>query len=450
MRRLALSRCNAFFVLEGAQFLPLELTEVQILPLTASPLLRSIALSGVHVCWANLPFRNLISLELNYHAQNVSPSLREFIAILNASPNMERLAIVGWGVRTFNGDSSVGTSTLEQSIDLPRLRHLILGWVNVRHTLKLFSLFTWRMPGLHTLELEDVSNSLDPSTPQDSSAILNYLSSNLLGIGSSLVVEVPRVTRYLRFNSIVASTQSFSQFMSGLQNLVVMSLHNIDDSFILSMASSWEDQERGTKFLCPALQRVRISPAGAVSEAVLEELASARGASVIKSGRLTEGKLEDPSRGENCALIIEVESLYDSDSEIGDQPDGGIEESLTADNSSHFFDQPLEGEAPFDYSGDETEPENCFHVTLNSPPDISQWPVRRICLVSDGESAMADSTILNLGSTFGVYTSDKRSYQKLRRTLHQYRARANYDIMEKVRSCLPPRYENVDMYPIYF
>lgn len=356
LRRLSLHRCNAYLSLEGKRFLPLDREEPISLFHNVAPLLHDVSLSGVHVSWTSVLFRNLSALELCYHAKEVLPSLPEFVDILKASPNLERLAIVGWGVRSVEENSP--PSRQEQSIVLPRLRHLIIGWVNVRHMLKLCELFSWRMPELHTLELEDVSNSLELNFSQDSSPILDYLSSNLLGMESPTIGESPRGIRYLRVNYLSASKQSYWRLMNRLERLAILMLHNVQESLVLLLASSWEYTDRMTPLL-PGLRRVLVGSGYDVSRPVLELLASVRKAQIIevKPGRLVRENSEAWSRSENQKLIIEVESLYDSESEIDDHLTVGNKEDDLVGCSSPgpCFDQPIKGKALFQYIGDETE-----------------------------------------------------------------------------------------------
>lgn len=361
LRRLSLRRCNAYFSLEGKQFLPLDREEPISLFHNVAPLLHDVSLSGVHVSWTSGLFRNLSALELSYHAKEVLPSRPEFVDILKASPNLERLAIVGWGVRSVEENSP--PSRLEQSIVLPRLRHLIIGWVNVRHMLKLCELFSWRMPELHTLELEDVSNSLELNFSQDSSPILDYLSSNLLGMESPTIGESPRGIRYLRVNYLSASKQSYWRLMSRLERLAILILHNVEENLVLLLASSWVN----TTPLLPGLRRVLVGSGYDVSRPVLDLLASVREAQIIEvnAGRLDREISEAWSRSENQKLIIELESLYDSESEIDDRLTVGNKEDDLVGYSSPCFDKPIEGEALFRYIGDETE-SNCV-----SPTDTS-------------------------------------------------------------------------------
>lgn len=363
LRRLSLRRCNAYFSLEGKQFLPLDREPISLFH-NVAPLLHDVSLSGVHVSWTSGLFRNLSALELSYHAKEVLPSRPEFVDILKASPNLERLAIVGWGVRSVEENSP--PSRLEQSIVLPRLRLLIIGWVNVRHMLKLCELFSWRMPELHTLELEDVSNSLELNFSQDSSPILDYLSSNLLGMESPTIGESPRGIRYLRVNYLSASKQSYWRLMSKLERLAILILHNVEENLVLLLASSWVNTDRMTPLL-PGLRRVLVGSGYDVSRPVLDLLASVREAQIIEvnPGRLDREISEAWSRSENQKLIIEVESLYDSESEIDDRLTVGNKEDDLVGYSSPCFDKPIEGEALFRYIGDETE-SNCV-----SPTDTS-------------------------------------------------------------------------------
>ncbi|KAH7884175.1 hypothetical protein F5I97DRAFT_1959733 [Phlebopus sp. FC_14] len=173
LQEIHLARCNAYFAVKGEPFRPTAMA----LPVPwfsaglGLPNLRKVSLGGVHVDWAQSGLSGLKELELKYHAQEVMPTLEEFTAIIQACPDLERLAIMGWGPRI---DPNMKN---HQVISLLHLRKLEFGFVDVDYAIDLFSLF--RIPNLSSLTIEDVTSGLEPCEHHDATRLLDRL--NVLG-----------------------------------------------------------------------------------------------------------------------------------------------------------------------------------------------------------------------------------------------------------------------------
>ncbi|KAF9029261.1 hypothetical protein BDZ89DRAFT_1159936 [Hymenopellis radicata] len=164
LETLSLSRCNAYFAAKGQAFEPAELKEP--IPLFGGrvlPCLKRVSLVGVHVDWAQSELRDLLDLELKYHASDVMPSLEEFADILSACPDIRHLSILGWGPR-FDG-------LPRAVIRLSKLIRFSLGLVDNEYAIDLLSCMSF--PVLQELALEDVSSILDPVNEQDVTPILD-------------------------------------------------------------------------------------------------------------------------------------------------------------------------------------------------------------------------------------------------------------------------------------
>ncbi|KAG2047158.1 hypothetical protein BDR06DRAFT_120963 [Suillus hirtellus] len=170
LQDVLLSRCNAFFAAKGELFRPSAMRH----PVSwfgggsAFHSLRRVSLAGVHVNWINSGLSGLLELELRYHASEVMPTLHEFCDIISTCPELERLSILGWGPQI-----DVNVAPKQRTLYLPHLRDFAFGFIDVDYAIDLLSLFY--LPALEMLSLEDISSSLDPSHPCDSSRLLEYL-----------------------------------------------------------------------------------------------------------------------------------------------------------------------------------------------------------------------------------------------------------------------------------
>jgi len=172
LRDIQLARCNAYFATKGQSFQPANL----ISPIAwfdggaGLSALCKVSLSGVHVDWEKSGLRGLKVLELKYHAQEVMPSVEEFLAITQACPQLERLSVLGWGPRR-DRTKKISPPTIQ----LPSLQELSLGYVDVDYAIDFLSMIF--VPNLRSFSIEDVAVTLDPSDAQDASRLFDYLSS---------------------------------------------------------------------------------------------------------------------------------------------------------------------------------------------------------------------------------------------------------------------------------
>ncbi|KAJ7058022.1 hypothetical protein C8F01DRAFT_926335, partial [Mycena amicta] len=150
LESLRLARCNAYFACRGQVFQPVALK--QFLPLfginSTLTRLRHVSLVGVHVDWdaAASALTDLNALELKYQAEDVMPTMAQFVRILQASPSLEKLAVVGHAPQ--------GPPASEPVL-LPNVSSFTLGFVDVDPTIDLVKALA--LPALRELTLENVS-----------------------------------------------------------------------------------------------------------------------------------------------------------------------------------------------------------------------------------------------------------------------------------------------------
>lgn len=140
-----------------------------------APKLQFVSLYGVHIDWNNTTFlKNLHSLELAYHSQDVRPSFDDFFTILRSSPGLRTLDLCMSGPCGFPHEwpaflpplpqddhyhdphLPASFNTLSRALDehmiLPKLHELKLGFQSPEELAAFFNRVS--MPALHTLEVD--------------------------------------------------------------------------------------------------------------------------------------------------------------------------------------------------------------------------------------------------------------------------------------------------------
>lgn len=250
LREISLFRCNAYFVRRGQPFLPFALREPVRLFDGRLTGLRHVTLAGVHVDWSRSSLCNLRSLELKYHAYDVTPSLVELLTILRDCRSLERLALVGWMARSDNGQDDVKfLYPSSEALSLSGLTELEVGFVDAENAARVLSLLSF--PSLQDLCLQDIAASLEPfKDPKDCDALLQHLST----------------TRYLqniqclRLDRIQASEMSTSTFLSACRLLTRLTLERVDNTVLGSMKKfhpGASDASDAAALACPHLVDLR-------------------------------------------------------------------------------------------------------------------------------------------------------------------------------------------------
>ncbi|TFK47406.1 hypothetical protein OE88DRAFT_802018 [Heliocybe sulcata] len=232
---VSLLRCNEYLVSKGQAFLPANLKEP--VPLFGGRLtrLRNVTLSGVHVEWASSCLRNLETLELKYHAHEVSPHLHEFLRILGECPTLKSLSLVGWGTRL---DMGHGAPSSGVPVSLPCLKKLEIGFVDIDHTVKVLTFL--HFPKLEDLFLQDVAASLGSPNPVCCDSLLDYLANR----------RVLREVRGIQLHHIHASYASLAKFFSSTPHLSSLTLHKSCGDVLEVLKT----RQTETGLICPRLK----------------------------------------------------------------------------------------------------------------------------------------------------------------------------------------------------
>ncbi|KAL5521255.1 hypothetical protein ACEPAG_9178 [Sanghuangporus baumii] len=262
LRRLSLVRTNAYVALEGSQ--PSSKPNIFITPFESTPALRCVELAGVHFNWARNNLRNLTELTLKYHARHVLPTAAQLVDIINSSPGLETLSLHGWGIRLFED----GSSGLEGQVSLKNIKSLSIGWIDALYCRRLLSLFLWHFPKLESIALEDVRNSLDPLSVQDSSCVLEYIALRSLESDNK---RRPIAAFELVLNSVYASLNSLQHLMEAFPHSRSLTLRNVNDP-LLSFLDILQDSKIDT---CPfpELSHVIVRTSTSESEAKARQIA---------------------------------------------------------------------------------------------------------------------------------------------------------------------------------
>ncbi|KIJ14790.1 hypothetical protein PAXINDRAFT_169467 [Paxillus involutus ATCC 200175] len=242
LQNIRLARCNEYFAAKGEPFRPANLA----LPVAwfggGAGLcdLRQLSLSGVHIDWINSGLRGLKELELKYHAQQVMPTLPEFMTIMDANPGLERLVILGWGPKL-----DPGSQTVLQTIQLPQLREFEFGFVDVDYAVDLLSMFY--VPNLRVLSIEDVASDIRPSQSQDCSRLFDYISF----VNETDSPRIPLSSLLsLSLRGIRAGNASICQFLGHLCSIESLSVIGVDAVPLRALCS--------TLHACPTLSTLTL------------------------------------------------------------------------------------------------------------------------------------------------------------------------------------------------
>ncbi|KAF8628780.1 hypothetical protein AX15_003720 [Amanita polypyramis BW_CC] len=237
---ISLSRCNAYFAAKGEAFKPESLkTPFKLfggIPLTQ---LRQLSLVGVHVDWGRSHLVDLHQLELKYHANDVTPSLDEFMRMLSACPRLTKLSIIGSGPQfEYETQSPLSIQSPRPVITLEHLTRFAYGFVDVTYAVEFLSLF--HFPALRELELEDVSLTLNPYEERDASTVLKFLAVSRKGSDTEAPaaqgIPLDQVTS-LQLRGLCAGQDDFVSFLSHMTNLERLALSDVGDEAVLSLTS---------------------------------------------------------------------------------------------------------------------------------------------------------------------------------------------------------------------
>lgn len=233
LQTIRLARCNEYFVAQGEAFRPANLA----LPVawfrggTSLSHLRHVSLSGVHVDWTRAGLTGLQELELRYHAQDVMPTLSEFRRILCANVELERLVILGWGPRMDTIVEDVCGHDELQTIDLPLLEELEIGFVDVAYGINLLSLFT--LQSLQALAVEDITFGIQLCERQDYSRLFHRLAE----MSATQRVSLSSL-RELSLRSIHADDTSVRCLFGQLCSLTSLGMDCVDATTLLAICST--------------------------------------------------------------------------------------------------------------------------------------------------------------------------------------------------------------------
>ncbi|TDL25293.1 hypothetical protein BD410DRAFT_744038 [Rickenella mellea] len=238
LQHVSMARCYTYFSLPGKSFLPQPMKRHFPLFGGGTPKLRRITLTGVHVEWTSMAFRNLTELDLRYHARDVMPTVPEFIRMLSTPQLLQKLAIVGWGTRwcdeMWEGNVVV----------LPHLLDLHLGFFDPLHASHLLTLM--KMNSLTSIVLEEMSRNVDkfimPTT--DATPVLSHF--------IHYAHRFHGVER-MHLRMIHCMPEYFAHFLEVFSSLRDLTLDGVPEPFLNALTS--RPHEYGV--VCPQLRFVR-------------------------------------------------------------------------------------------------------------------------------------------------------------------------------------------------
>ncbi|KAF9524899.1 hypothetical protein CPB83DRAFT_885918 [Crepidotus variabilis] len=190
LRSLSLMRCNDY-VSYSRRFQPQQLRDLGFLKPSGSaatgkargdllPQLKHLSLRGVHVDWDSLADiiqasrSGLSTFELASHSKDVRPSMSQFHKILQSTPDLQTLSVIGTGPE--GPGSETDSAHNYEPVHLPQLRDVTVGYRTETGGRSLLHFLD--APNVTSFVLEDTTYPADPSDT-NAGPILSYLGSKL-------------------------------------------------------------------------------------------------------------------------------------------------------------------------------------------------------------------------------------------------------------------------------
>ncbi|KAF4564488.1 hypothetical protein EYR36_002424 [Pleurotus pulmonarius] len=326
LHTLKLSRCNAFFAAKGQTFSPAELgTHIPVFGGTTAGNLRVVSLAGVHVDWSASALKGLTELEVKYHASDVMPSFTQFKGILAACPDLVKLSVLGWGPRpplpTRASDGVPGeeeaVAVQHPPIRLLKLTHFSFGFVDLDYAIDLLSQFSF--PRLENLTIEDVSRTINPSTAQDATPLIEWLAHisstpEEAPSGNDDILEHPFPLpdiKTLQFNGISALRIAVTHFLSCCSSLQSLHLSNAEGSTLLSSLKPQSTEfspEPAVSIPCPELAELTVDFERVDFDMLADVVTSRSDAGTPSLERVFVEMSED--EGEECAISDMARAVF--------------------------------------------------------------------------------------------------------------------------------------------
>lgn len=255
LETLELYRCNEYAA-EYPRFSPMALADpIPLLGGYSPPKLTRVILAGVHVDWTNSKdaFSDLKYLELTYHSKDVRPSLTDFTDILERSPNLEELTIIGSGPVSapVTFPPTIVASPENECVllrdvtplSLSRVRTIKIGYYEPQDALLLLQLVD--APGTTDLVIKDIYGPSENSVAAGNSILytLAHPEAKLFPSLTSLSLEGMRAIQ----EAITACFLNFKEIQT-------LSLDSVSQEFLPVLSELHPDG----KLLCPELKRLSL------------------------------------------------------------------------------------------------------------------------------------------------------------------------------------------------
>lgn len=217
-----------------------------------APRLKYLAINGVYVDWVRSPICNLTTLDLRRMALDVSPTLGNFRAILQACPNLHKLALDGAGPVV-----ETEKAARLKPIELPTVRIFVMGDFSLQYALYVLSQIS--VPNTRDLTLmnmtgEDYSPLITAMTGIFKDVrLLTLYTVDVSDVSSSRKVMVKwlrsmPLVGYLRIAQV--RRHIFDAFLDDPTSILLDASISCDDS----SSDSSSDDCLSREVLCPKLQ----------------------------------------------------------------------------------------------------------------------------------------------------------------------------------------------------
>jgi hypothetical protein len=300
-----------------------------------APALKVCTLWGVHIAWDTHFLRDLLELELAYHAKDVRPSWDEFARIIRNSPNLQILNM------QLSGPACESQDWPLEPLPIPTLEQLYLAYHPPEYASSLIRSLVLRNLTFLVLEFDDA----------DYSSFVRQIASQPTPKSPSMLAGLT----HLKISSLPCDEKSCDIMYEQLTNLKAISLNCacIEDFFFEKLMRPIPTEGNAIRNYCPNLETITVTGIngellrGLVvlrkvgSKPIKQIFASVHDAPIIN--RVDEQWLKenverfeyfDPSDSDDDSDEDDEDSDDDHDEDDGDSDDDSDEDDEDSDEDS--------------------------------------------------------------------------------------------------------------------
>ncbi|KDR82760.1 hypothetical protein GALMADRAFT_57896 [Galerina marginata CBS 339.88] len=276
-----------------------------------APLLKEVALWGVHIDWEGPLLRGLHNLELSYHAKDVRPSYKAFVDIIKGSPDLHTLTlslsgpVLPEGV-AFDADPEVQEGAWGPTpLTIPSLRELALQFHETKYAIALAQHID--VPGLTSLVLNFDEEDYSPFVQVLVKPLKDRTESVLQRIENLKVAGLP---------CDVASVEAFLGQLGKLKSMNLKVMGEEEATIFQKLINPYASRPSATSptptagglpaFFCPQLEAITTNQ---INGSQLKDLVTARQKFGVPLKRVFMSHYDHITKKEEKWLRANVEEL---------------------------------------------------------------------------------------------------------------------------------------------